>query len=267
MNTDFKNIIKKLIPKKLLNEISKTYLYYSMRGNYSNFDEIKKKVTNYDDDIILQRVKNAYLKSNKSKYIYDRDGEIIYKKEFEFKIIKYLNQLNKKKTSYVIDFGGSLMNFQRTHSLIINKNITWIVIENKKICQLGKSFKIKANFFENLEKGLKHIGKKNIKSTTVLFGSVLQYVENIEDIIKICSKNNIGKIIIHRQPILNKLEKKISIQHVPFWISNLKYSVCLYKERKLINYFNKHNYKLVDSFKSIGYRYKDGQYKNFIFIK
>ena len=264
MNTKLKYIIKKIVSKKILNKISKFYLYNSFRGNYSGFHEIKNKTTSYDDKKILSRVKYAYYNSLKSSLISDRDGEIIFKKENELKLIRYLNQFSKNKKSHVIDFGGSLMNFQRKYKFIINRNIRWIVVDNKKICELGKELKINAVFFYDFEIALKSIEKNNIKFTTVLFGSVLQYVEDIEKIIRLCNKYHIKQIIIHRQPILKKINKLISIQHVPFWVSRLKYAVCLYSERKMINFFLKYDYKLTTSFKSLGYPFKNGSYKNLI---
>ena len=267
MNTRFKHLIKKILPKKIISKISEVYLYYSFRGNYRNFHEVEKIATSYDNEKLLTRIKDAYYNSLKYNSANDRDGEVVFARDSNFKVLRYLNQFSKNEKSIVIDFGGSILNFQRQYKKFINNNIKWFVVDNKKICKLGKELKIKANFFDDLEKALISIKKSELKYTTILFGSVLQYIPNFVEIIKLCNKYNINKIIIHRQPMLKNNDKIISVQHIPFWVSRGKYAVCLYGERKIINFFLKYDYKLIESFKSLGLPFKKGSYKSLIFTK
>ncbi len=268
MNTKLKYLIKKLLSKRIISKISKMYLYNSFRGDFKDFKEIEKITTRYDDQTIIKRVEYAYNQSLKSNFINDRDGELTFNKNINFRLINYLNQFNKNNSSNILDLGGSLLNFQRNNkNLILNNNISWFVVDNKKICELGKKLRIRALFFDDLEKALISINKLKKYETTVLCGSVLQYIENLDQIIKICFKYNVKRIIVERQPVLQNMNKRISIQYVPFWISKLKYPVCLYSERSMINHFTKYEFKLVDKFNSFGYPFKGGSYKNFVFKK
>ena len=68
-----KKILKNIIPKKLINLVSKNFQYNSFRGNFKNFNEINKKLTNYDSSKNILRATNALKIASKSNYLIDRD--------------------------------------------------------------------------------------------------------------------------------------------------------------------------------------------------
>ena len=84
MNTRFKHLIKKILPKKIISKISEVYLYYSFRGNYRNFHEVEKIATSYDNEKLLTRIKDAYYNSLKYNSANDRDGEVVFARDSNF---------------------------------------------------------------------------------------------------------------------------------------------------------------------------------------
>ena len=81
-----------------------------------------------------------------------------------------------------------------------------------------------------------------MKIELFLFGSVLQYIDEIENILKLVNKLNCKNIIIDRQPMLIKGKTTYCIQKVPFWYGGNSFAVKLYNYRNFISIFNKFNF-------------------------
>jgi putative methyltransferase (TIGR04325 family) len=269
MNIHIKNLLKNIVPRRLLIFISNSFQYKSFKGNFKNFDEVKSLVTNYDSNKIINKVLKAYKNSEKSSYLIDRDGEILKKKNQNFQLLNEMTHIiNKSKFNCVIDYGGSLANFVRNNKNYLRKyNIVWIVIDNERICSLGKKI-IKTDniyFFDNLNKAYQFILKKNLIVNFFLFGSSIQYIQGFEKILKKIRLLNVRNIVIDRQPVLRNKTTKYAIQKIPFWVGNFSYAVKLYKSQSLINMFIKNGYFLVNRLNAFGDQFKDGEYKSFIF--
>lgn len=271
MINNIKNILKVIIPQKLIRFISNKFQYNSFKGNFKNFDEINYYTTNYDSNKIIKKVHNAFEISNRNTNLIDRDGEILKTKNQNFEMLtEIINFLDKSKKNCVIDYGGSLANFIRNNINYLGKyNLVWIVIDNKKICLLGKKI-IKNNniyFFEDLDNANKFILAKDLKVKFCLFGSSIQYIRNFEKILKNLSFLKVQNIIVERQPVLKSKDTKYAIQKVPFWVGGYSYAVKLYNSQKLVNLFMKYNFFLNKKINSFGNQFKDGEYKSYIFKK
>ena len=271
MNFNLKYLIKKIVPKKVTKTISDTFQYYSFKGNYKNFEEIKINLTKYDSKKVIERVTNAFKNSKNNSFLIDRDGELINTKNQTLQLLSIMRDLlNKHKLNCVVDFGGSLANFYRNNMNYLKMyNIKWIVIDNKNICILGKKL-IKDNnivFLENLKKTKRYLKLRRLKQNYFLLGSSIQYLKNFEEILKEILDLNVEVIIIDRQPVLRSKSTKYSIQKTPPWAGNLNYAVKLYNSRSLINLFNKYNYYLDKIFNAFGNKFLDGDYKSYIFKK
>lgn len=271
MNYIVRKILKNIIPKKLVMLVSKNFQYNSFRGNFRNFNEINKKLTNYDSSKNILRATNALKIASKSNYLIDRDGEVLQSKNQNFQLLKIMSKLlNKSKFNCVVDYGGSLANFYRNNYNYLRKyNLIWIVIDNKKICSVGKKLVKRKNiyFFENLNQVNKFIISRNLKIVFFLFGSSIQYIQKFEKILKQIKSLKINHIIIDRQPVLRSKKTKYVVQKTPFWNGNFSYAVKLYNSQSLINIFNKNDYFLKKKFYAFGDQFKDGEYKSYIFEK
>ena len=148
-------------------------------------------------------------------------------------------------------------------------NIIWIVIDNKKICNIGSKLIKKDNiiFFETLDKTKKFLTNKNLKVNFFLFGSSIQYFENFEKILKKINLLKVEHIIVDRQPVLRSKPTKCAVQRTAPWAGNLSYAVKLYKSQDLINLFIKYNYFLMKCINGFGNQFLDGEYKTYIFKK
>lgn len=270
MNNKFKKIIYNILPENLIKKISHKFQYYSFRGNYKNFNELEKFQTNYDNKKIIRKTLKAFLISRKDSKIIDRDGEIVYKKNNNFKLLTCINNILKQEKNFIIDFGGSLSNFYRTNKNFLNKRKThWLVLDNREICKLGKKyFKFSnVNFFYNEKDLLFYIYKNKIKINLIIFSSSLQYINNFEEILRSLMKTNCKNIIIERQPILKTGITKYCLQRVPFWNGNYSFAVKLYNYFHLVSILNKYNFFLKKKISALGDDFLNGEYKTLIFQK
>jgi len=264
-----KKIITDSFPK-LSKRVSKYYQYNSFSNQIRNFEKFKKINNDYNSEDFSKKIENALLASMKRSELTDRDGQIVLHKNNNFRLVKYINQItNKKKNCFIIDYGGSLCNFYRSNKLILNNNINWIIFEKKDVIRLGKKYfkKRKFNFFSSSKKLNDFIKKNNISIDLYLFGSSLQYIDNLEKILAEINYHKCKNIIVDRQPMLTSLKTSYYKQKIPFWYGSHSFPVKLYNYRNFINILNKYNFFLVDHFKGFGDDFKNGKYFSQIFKK
>lgn len=271
MNYNLKKFLKKTFLKKLIKYVSRKFQYNSFKGNFKNFNQINLNLTKYDSNKIIKKVFTAYKISSKKSYLIDRDGDVLIKKNQNFQLLESLSKnLKKPKLNCVIDYGGSLANFYRNNSNYLKKfNLIWVVIDNEKICNIGKEQIKNKNifFFKNLKLANQYLMQRNVKVDIFLFGSSIQYLKNFEKILSNIRSQGVKKIFIDRQPVLRIKRTRYVIQNTPFWSGNFSYAVKLYNYQHLINLFIKYDFFLVKKFEAFGDQFKDGEYKSFIFEK
>ena len=262
MHQEIKRIIKILFPG-LVKKISDSYHYNSFKGEFRTFKEVSNLTKSYDSKKIGRKIEKIYKKSRSNINIFDRDGQIVLKKNINFRLLNHINKLTlSNNESYIIDFGGSLCNFYRTNKNYLNSNVSWIVLDKKVTIDIANKYlrSKKIIFFHSIKSLQRFIKIKNMKVDLFLFGSVLQYVDEIEKVLRLVNDLNCKNIIIDRQPMLNKGKTTYSIQKVPFWFGGNSFAVKLYNYRNFINIFNKFNFFLVDSFNGFGNDFKNGKY-------
>ena len=259
-----KNIIKTkisvLFAKYAFLPISKSE-YYKIFFNQNSFSGPVLKKT-------IQAFKIAKFNNN----VFDRDGILFIKKNFNFFFLNHLKTLiNSQRKVTILDFGCSTCNLVRNHKFLLYQNkINWICLDNEKIINFNKTnFKLKNfKFFSDLKLLKQFIKKENINIDIIHLGSVLQYIDDINKITRLIDEFKIRKILIDRQPILLKSDKFLYFkQTVPFFYYKQVYACKIYTIRKLVNFFNKKKFYLKNYGKALGQNFKYGKYMFFYFTK
>lgn len=262
MHLEIKRIIKTLFPN-IVKKISYNFHYNSFKGKFKTFDEASNLTKSYDSEKIGHKIEKIYKSSNLSIDKFDRDGQIVTKKNINFRLISHINKLTLANGErYIIDFGGSLSNFYRMNKNYLNSNISWIIFDKKVTIDIANKYlrSKKQVFFHSIKDLQIFLKVRNIKVDIILFGSVLQYVGDIEKIFNLINYIDCKNIIIDRQPMLRIGRTTHCIQKVPFWFGGNSFAVKLYNYRNLISIFNKYNFFLVDSFSGFGNDFKNGKY-------
>lgn len=262
-----KNIIKKIVPKKILKLIAnQRYGYF---GPYQNWSKVAKKTTGYNSNLILSKVKDALLKVKSGAAVYERDSILFYKKEYQWPLLANLLFIaghNDQKLN-LIDFGGSLGSsyFQHFSFLEHLSLIKWNIIEQPHFvkCGLENFTDEHLNFYENISDCLK---KEN--PSLLMFSSSLQYLEKPYELLEDVLNKNFEFILFDRTSITKNQEDFVTLQKVPPQVYSASYPCWFFSEQKLLNFLST-KYELVVDFEALGekiYRPNfQGEFKGYLF--
>lgn len=285
MNIIKEKVINNLLPpiiikiyrflfKKNQNKIKKQIEtnHYGWFGNYASWTEAKKETTGYENDLILEKVKNAILKIKKGEAIYERDSVLFDHIEYNWQLLSallYTSVLNNGRLN-VLDFGGSLGSVYYQNKIFFNKlkEKKWCIVEQENFVRTGKElFEDELlKFYYNIDDCLK---KESIN--IILLSSVIQYLEKPYEFIEDIIKKDFNNIIVDLTGFFQG-EDRLTIQKVPPNIYKASYPCWIFNEKKFVESFTE-KYQLLECFESfIG---KDMSidnstkfsYKGFIFIR
>jgi putative methyltransferase (TIGR04325 family) len=248
--TKYKKFMKDFIPPVLLRAFLRNKKNKMFSGEYSSWREALKHSTGYDDEIILKKVKSALLKVKEGSAVYERDSVLFEEIQYSWPLLAGLMWIASHSAGEldIIDYGGSLGStyFQNRQFLKSLQRLHWNIVEQKHYVDTGKSDfeNDELKFYYDLESCL----KKNT-SNTILFSSVLQYLEKPYELLKKIDKLGFEFILIDRTPFSNNREDRLCIQKVPPKIYDASYPAWIFSIDKFKNFFRDH--EIVTEFYSI----------------
>tara|TARA_B100001063_G_scaffold247052_1_gene289784 strand:- start:2488 stop:3306 length:819 start_codon:yes stop_codon:yes gene_type:complete len=234
-------IIKKILPQNILKFIYNIkYQNVKYLGPYSTWENAKTDSMGWSDKKILNKVKESTLKAMINENIYERDGEILYDKNYPKNIVNFLNS-KIKENDLIIDAGGSLgsLYFHIRSKLNIN-NLRWCVIEQPSYVELGNNLikNKELSFYNNLN------DIKQNNNSIIILSSFLQYIETPEKYIEQIEHSKfINYIIIDRLILSNSNKDVIYVQKNPKKYLNSSYPIRIFSNQNFLNYFK--NFKVV----------------------
>jgi putative methyltransferase (TIGR04325 family) len=240
----------------------------NFRGIYPTWDAALRDSGGYDAPLILEKVKGALCKVKKGEAVCERDSVLFDKIQYSFPLLAGLLRiaLSNNGRLNVLDFGGSLGSsyFQCRGFLSGVKELSWSIVEQKKVVECGKEFfeNDELRFYYTLEECLQFESPH-----VILLSSVLQYIKEPYLLMGELIKNKINNIIIDRTPFLSDGPEMITIQVVPKYIYEASYPSWIFNMDKFNRYFQE-KYSLVTEFDAIDGSIKSGSisanYKGFI---
>ena len=259
-----KTFLKKILPAFLTR--FGAGLLYGWHGNFSSWDEAKKRCAGYDSKIIHEKVKTSLLKVKEGRAAYERDSVLFNEVQYTYPVLSglmWIAALNKGKLN-VLDFGGSLGStyFQNRFFLESLSGVNWCIVEQSRFVDSGiESFADKRlHFFYTIEECL-----KSYKIDTVLLSSVLQYIEEPYRLLDQIKSYGINFLIIDRTPFINA-DDRITVQKVNPEIYRGSYPCWFFNEEKFISSLSS-EYKLVLKFDALDEANIPSKFKGFIFQK
>ncbi len=204
-------------------------------GNYASWQAASKDSTGYDDNVILQKVLESTLKVIKGDAAFERDSVAFDTIEYSWPLVATLTKTAAISNGNlnVLDFGGSLGSsyFQNRKFIKSISTLKWNIVEQAHFVKAGQDYvKDKSlSFYSTIDKCL-----LENQPNAVVLSSVLQYLENPEDILEKIDLINANSLIIDRTPISNRAEDRIVIQYVPPQIYQANYPMRIFSREKLI---------------------------------
>jgi putative methyltransferase (TIGR04325 family) len=212
------------------------------QGDYNSWNEASTKSKNYDDNIILEKVKSALLKVKNGEAVYERDSVLFDKIQYSWPLITFLMKValeNEGKLN-VMDFGGSLGSsyFQNKSLLNLGNGLKWNVIEQKHFVDCGKMYfeDESLKFYYEIESCL----LENNPDILVLSG-VLQYLENPYYWISVFNQLKFKYIIVDRTAFIASEKEIIKIQNVSETVYDSDIPAWFFNKDKFIKAFDKYD--------------------------
>jgi putative methyltransferase (TIGR04325 family) len=271
MRKKAKTFLKSLIPPFLITLVQKKPIpAYGFFGNYTCWEDAKTDSSGYDDDMILEKVKNSLLKVKRGEAVYERDSVLFDSIQYSWPVLAsllFVASKNKNRLN-IIDFGGSLGStyFQNAGFLKHLEELRWNIIEQKNFFECGKKYFEDASlkFYTSTENCL-----KETKPSVVLLSSSLQYLESPYSFLEKLVSYDFDTIIFDRTTFLKDSER-ITLQKVPPGIYPASYPVWFLNEKKILSLLGK-KYDLKAQWDALGgkrYLGEDTSFeKGFIFVK
>lgn len=233
---------------KIKRSLSAPTKKYGWFGDYSSWSEAERDASGYDSDLILDKVRDALLKVKFGMFRFERDSFNFNSEVSPGEAINLISSLStdKKDTLHVLDFGGSLgstyFRFVHYHP---DLQIKWSIVEQEKFVKAGKEYFESSHllFFSSINDAT-----KTYFPDVVLLSSVLQYLENPNDVIEQLNTLKSNYILIDRTAIIEREKDRITLQIVPPEIYEASYPAWYFNEDRLLKKFT--NYKLVKEFES-----------------
>jgi putative methyltransferase (TIGR04325 family) len=246
MSDNIRSIVKELTPPIVLNQLSG--FFYGWKGNYSTWEEARKKCSGYDNEVILSKVKEAMLKVKKGEAVFERDSVLFDKIHYSFPLLSGLTiaAINNHLRLNILDFGGSLGSsyFQNKNILSGLQELNWCIVEQPHFVKEGaKTFEDEhLHFFYDINSCM-----DKLKIDVFLLASVLPYLEKPYELLDQIIEKKIEYLLIDRTQVLSKGKDRIAIQTVPKNIYSASYPCWFLNEEKLIHYLSKHYELIFDS--------------------
>lgn len=244
----------------------------SYKGNYQSFWAAKKDVElkhgeGYAADSIFRKVSESTLKVLRGEAAFERDSFLFQEKQVNYNLMMYLYQAHARDGYLnVLDFGGALGSTYLQHREELEEiGAGWTVTEQEHFVRFGK---------ENVASGkLEFAGNGELEAkwpsfNVLLLSSVLQYIENPEELIAGLCSRGIRNIIIERTPVSDHDRFWVETVHEPIY--EAAYPCRVFEERGFVRLFESAGYILRDSYHSLvdGDIYtwnKVVEFKSFIF--
>jgi putative methyltransferase (TIGR04325 family) len=241
---NFLNICRSIFNAEITNLFLKFSNRIYLEGNFKNWNiALKASKNNYFSKKIIKKVKFNFLKSLKSKYIYERDGILLNKNIFEEdNIIKHYKKyyLYNNANCRILDVGGGTgsIYFKNQDFIEKEKNIYWVVFDQSQIVSFVKK-KIK-------NKKIKFTSNLTLKKkyNIILIQCSLQYFSQPYNLLNKLTKINSKFIIIDEVPLTNNQNDKIKIQINPNKIYHVNYPLFIFSQKKIKEYLKKKNFRL-----------------------
>ena len=244
-----KQFIKLLIPPIFLLLYRKLHRQaWKYNGCYASFSEAEQHSEGYDAPQIVNKVLDSTRKVMAGEAAFERDSMLFYHEEYNYNVLMPLYRIALEKGRlHVLDFGGALGSTFRQHLKLLKpaiQDLSWNIVEQQSFLEAAKEINCEEglHFFDSIEKTL-----ESAPIDVVLFSSVLQYLENPQEIIE--KIKSIPYIIIDIHPEFLTREKPLfTVQNVSEPIYNASYPLKIWGKGELLTMFSE-NYELLGSWK------------------
>lgn len=208
-------LVKELVPP-IAHNLRWFSFKYGWKGDYKDYDEAKKKCEGYDEQHILNKIKESTSKVKNKEIAYERDGIAYDQVQMNFPMLSALLYVASKNDNelVLIDFGGSLGTafYQNYTHLKHLKKLKWCIIEQPSYVEAGKAeFENEhITFYNSISECL---AENNVQ--LFLICNALQYLEKPYALLEEVKDSGIPHVLLDFIGYNDQPGDRITIQYVP----------------------------------------------------
>lgn len=202
-----KKVLKAILPPILVDALRSVCLgkFYGISGCFSSWDEAEQYVqkengTGYAEESILQQVLAATQKVRTGHAVFERDGVLFYKQDYNYPFLAALfyalnGCLSSGEHTCVLDFGGSLgSTFFQNQKLLAPFSCRWHIVEQPHFVEAGRANVPEVTFHESVESYIDQGGMPDV----LLLSGVIQYFDQPYEYLKRMLAGNFKYILVDR---------------------------------------------------------------------
>ena len=245
-----KTMIRNLIPPALttlLRKCRRPAWRYS--GTYAAWRDAQQHARGYDAPEIIAKVFEATQKVIAGEAVFERDSMLFHSREYHYPLLFALYRTAiATGRLHVLDFGGALGSTFRQHLPLLRAagcDLSWNVVEQAGFVAAAQRLNLEPelHFYRSIEEA-----SARRQLDTILFSSVLQYLEDPSDILRQAAE--FRYLIVDRHPeFCEKAQGEFSVQEVSEPIYDASYPVRIWGKNELRNRLRQ-NYRLLDEWTS-----------------
>ena len=206
---------------------------WSYSGDYASWQEARRNATGYDAPAIIAKVFDATEKVLAGEAVFERDSMVFHHREYHYPLLFALYRTAVATGRlHVLDFGGALGSTFRQHLELLRGagcDISWNVVEQPAFVAAAEKLEHEPelHFHRSIEEAAAHQ-----KIDTILFSSVLQYLEHPREILR--RSAGFRYLIIDRHPEFCERETgQITVQKVSEPVYDASYPVRIWGKHEL----------------------------------
>jgi putative methyltransferase (TIGR04325 family) len=259
-----KEAVKRILPYRITGFL--TGLFYGWHGNYSTWEEAKKRSSGYDSPMILEKVLYSAGKVRDGNAAYERDSVLYDEIQYSFPVLSGLLWVAAQNNDRlnVLDFGGAFGStyYQNKKFLDTIHEVNWCVVEQPELVEIGLlNFSTdRLHFYYTTDECLKHY-----KIDIILLSSVLQYLDEPYKLLDNVISTGIKYLIVDRTSFTQG-DDRITIQKVHPSIYKATYPCWFFNKSKFLSYLCR-EYDLILEFDALDKANIPSEFKGFLFRK
>jgi putative methyltransferase (TIGR04325 family) len=228
-------------------EIREKTIYFE--GDYPDWNTALNAAEGYDAPQILEKAVSAMRLIRDGKAKYERDTVLFDEIQLSYPLsswLLYVASCFSGRLS-VMDFGGALGSSYYQNRLMLEKlpHLSWSVVEQSDFVTAGIA-EFQNDILRFFYKPEECVLAKN--PNFLLLSSVLQYIENYNELLDTLLAKEIPYVLIDRTMAYRGAHDHLAVQHVPAWIYKASYPVWFIDADKLEECFERNGYDILDKF-------------------
>ena len=257
-----KNIAVKVVPERLIRFYRG--IGYGWHGNYSSWDEAKRKCTGYNYKLIIDKVTSSAWKIKDGTAAYERDSVLFDSIQYSYPVLTGLMWIAAQNEGElnVLDFGGALGSsyYQNKKFLDPLKEVNWCIVEQPDFVKVGLEHfaSERLHFFYEIDECV-----KSFDINVILLSSVLQYLKEPYKLMEQIRSLKFDYIIVDRTPFIRGGDR-ITKQKVNPKIYKATYPCWFFNEEKFVSWLFA-DYVVILEFDALDKANISSKFKGFIF--